>query len=279
MNGRCLSLGPSLGLCHMAALVLSSRGDCCRAGLTSSCQRCGHWAAPAAGPGQGQPGGQPLSRAGVWPQGCWQHGLGGGSRDTRDPGALLTAPPPRRCAPAVPALVNVKARQTSTTAAAPPAPPLGAASSRAVFPPGAGSARPVWLKKAIGLAGTAGQQIPSPSSLLATLAHSMHLSRGVPGVHHPRRRRSSSLSSSPPSSSSSPLGAGEVKVPGGTVAVVLVLLDPAAESRANHQQGRRLPCRVRLCLHVPSPAVPPPFHTGFCSRVWSQFCERFYSWV
>lgn len=39
----------------------------------------------------------------------------------------------------------------------------------------------MWLKKAIGLAGTAGQQIPSPSSLLATLAHSMHL-LGVPPV-------------------------------------------------------------------------------------------------
>lgn len=28
MSGRCLCLGPSLGLCHMAAFVLSSRGDC-----------------------------------------------------------------------------------------------------------------------------------------------------------------------------------------------------------------------------------------------------------
>lgn len=77
----------------------------------------------------------------------------------------------------------------------------------------------MWLKKAIGLAGTAGQQIPNPSSLLATLAYSVHLF-GVPLVCIipvvvvivdllvvllllPVR------------------GPGEVKVPGGTVAVPL----------------------------------------------------------
>lgn len=115
----------------------------------------------------------------------------------------------------------------------------------------------MWLKKAIGLAGTAGQQIPSLSSLLATLAHSMHL-LGVPLVCITPVVVLLLLLLLLPTR-----GPGEVKVPGETVAVALVLLDPAAKSRASHEQGRRLPCRDRLCLHSPAPVYPPHFTRGF----------------
>lgn len=183
----------------------------------------GHGARARAARGAAGAVARPLSSAGRRAAGST--GWAGGAGTPR-----TTADPPGTAAPA---LVNVKAGQTSASATAPPAPPLGAASSRAVFLPGAGSARPMWLKKAIGLAGTAGQQIPSPSSLLATLAHSVHL-LGVPLVCITLLSLLRRGCCPPPPPQAGPA---EVKVPGGTVAAALVLLDPAAESRAGQERG------------------------------------------